>query len=124
MAQCSNIFIEAFDSRGAGCERTCACGKVYFDGINESQWDWAEGELETLRCYAKLHPDEYFEVDGAIGTLVIDGKSIVIGCSCDLAERYERFIVQNSEKLAKYLNKRVEELKSEAERTAVQESID
>ena len=36
--QCSELFDKVFDSRCAGCIRTCECGITYFDEYNV--WDW------------------------------------------------------------------------------------
>jgi len=111
--QCSDLFLDVFDSGCGGCIRTCECGIIHFDGFNE--WDWKEGELEALQEKAKKHPGRYVEKDCAIGTLSIDGIEIVYDCTCDLARKYEQFIISYGARLADYLNKRAELLRQNAE---------
>jgi len=110
--QCSEIFEKVFDTRGSGCVRKCACGITYFDG---SDWSaFYEGELEELRRKAQETPDKFVEWNQSVGCMEIGGQSIVYGCNCDTAQKYEQFIVNYSEQLAKYLNMRAAALRRKA----------
>lgn len=110
--QCSKLFDEVFDSSCGGCLRTCECGITYFDTYNI--WDWEEGELEELKQKAEDDPEHYVGIDCSVGTLSIDGREIVYGCTCKLAQRYEEFILDHAEQIAEYLNKRAILLKEKA----------
>lgn len=111
--QCSELFSNVFDSSCGGCIRTCECGITYFDGYNI--YDWEEGELEKLQQKAKEDPELYVERGCSIGTLEIGGSQIVYGCSCDLARKYENFILNHAEQLAEYLNRLAVILREKAE---------
>lgn len=114
--QCSDEFREAFDSGMAGCLRTCACGRTYFDSIQ--QWDWEEGELEQLIRKAEEDPDKYCAVDHAVGTLNIAG-GVVIGCRCDLASKYEAWLTEAAEEIAQYLNSKADLYREKADKIQV-----
>lgn len=118
-SQCSELFSEVFSSGYAGCIRTCDCGITYFDGYNS--WDWEVGELEKLRQKAKDDPHHYIEQDHSVSTIAIGETQIVHGCACDLAKRYETFILKHAVKLAKYLNKRAKMLREKAEQIEISE---
>lgn len=112
--QCSKLFEEVFDSSCGGCVRMCECGITYFDTSN--LYGWEEGELKELKKKAKEHPDKYIAIaDCAVGTMEINGREIVIGCTCDLARRYEKFIISHARQLAEYLNRRADALKKAAD---------
>jgi hypothetical protein len=111
--QCSELFSNIFDSGCGGCIRTCECGITYFYGCHH--WDFEEGELEELQQKAKDDPDHYVEQDCSIGTLEIGGIQIVYDCSCDLARKYENFILDHAGQLAEYLNRRGAILREKAE---------
>lgn len=113
MEQCSDLFAKVFDSHGSGCYRRCACGREHFD-ISDNGWSWAEGELEGLKAKAKENPDIYIEHDGAVGCLSISGIDVVYGCTCPLAAKNERFILDNEEQIAAYLRLRAAELRARA----------
>lgn len=117
--QCSELFDKVFDSRYGGCVRTCECGITYFDSYNE--WNWEDSELEKLQQKAKDDPKHYVEQNCAIGTMGIGGIEIVYGCTCDLAKRYEDFILVHAEKIAEYLNKRAVMLREKADSIEVKE---
>lgn len=116
--QCSELFIEVFDSRCGGCVRTCECGITHFDSFNI--YDWEDGELEDLQKKAKETPKKYFEHDCAIGTIGINGIEIVYGCTCDLAKKYETFLISHGALIAEYLNKRAKMLREHADKITVQ----
>lgn len=118
--QCSELFFDVFDSHCSGCLRTCTCGITHFDGYNV--WDWEDGELEGLQKKAKEAPEHYIEHDYAVSTMEVHGVEIVDGCTCDLARRYESFILNHTKQLAAYLNKRAVALKEEAAAIEVKES--
>lgn len=111
--QCSELFGDVFDSNCGGCCRTCECGITHFDGYNEYDRNW-DNELEELQQKAEKDPDHYVEHDCAIGTMEIGGIEIVYNCTCDLAQKYESFILRHARQLAEYLNRRAIMLKEEA----------
>ena len=117
--QCSELFSDSFDSRCAGCIRTCECGITYFDEYNV--WDWEEGELEKLQQKAKDDPEHYIGHNYSIGTIEIDGIEIVYGCTCNLARKYEDFILEHAGQIAEYLNKRAVMLREKADSIEVKE---
>lgn len=117
--QCSELFSDVFDSKYGGCIRTCECGITHFDTYNI--YDWEEGELEELQQKAKDDPEHYVEIDCAVGTIEIGGIEIVYGCTCNLAKKYEDFILNYAEQLAKYLNKRATMLREKADKIEVKE---
>jgi hypothetical protein len=112
--QCSDLFARVFDSHGGGCLRECACGRTHFDG-GDNGWTWDDGELEQLREKAAKEPDRYIEQDGTVFCMNIGGAEIVYGCTCDNAERYERFIRAHARQLAEYLRERAKELREAAD---------
>jgi hypothetical protein len=115
--QCSAEFSEAFDSHVGGCRRECECGRTHFDGYNQGI-TWEEGELEKLRELAATQPDKYIESDGSVGTMEINGVEIVWGCSCDLARKYEAFLVSHARQITAFLRGRSKRLREESEACA------
>jgi hypothetical protein len=105
--QCSALFSDVFDSHWCGHIYTCQCGITHFDGHNEQAWH--AGELDELR-----QREYYVEHNSAISTMQIHGKEIVLGCTCDLAQSYESFILNHTKQLAEYLNKLAVLLKEES----------
>ena len=113
--QCSELFEEIFDSGISGCRRDCACGRTYFDGNPQSGWGWEDGELERLRRQMAEHPDLYVETDCSVGTMIVNGYEVVYGCECNVAKKYETFLVNQAERIAKYLNQRAKLLRQKAD---------
>lgn len=113
-AQCSEEFSEAFSAHSGSCRHACRCGIVWFDNYNEGI-SWNEGELERLLKLAEDEPDKYRAADGAVSWMEIDGKTIVWGCSCTIAQNYERFLILHGPRIADYLRRRASRLKCEAE---------
>jgi len=95
----------------------CECGITRFDSYNI--WDWEEGELKKLQQKAKDDPNHYVETDCAIGTIEIGNQEIVYGCTCDIARKYENFILNHARQLAEYLNKYAANLRKTAEEIEV-----
>ena len=110
----SKIFEEVFDSHCGGIVRDCSCGITHFDTYNQG-CDWEEGELEGLEENAKNNPDRYRGHDHSIGTMEIGGHEIVFGCTCDLADKYEKFILNHAVQLKEYLNQRAKMLRERAD---------
>ena len=71
--------------------------------------------MEQLREKAAKEPDRYIEQDGTVFCMNIGGAEIVYGCTCDNAERYERFIRAHARQLAEYLRERAKELREAAD---------
>lgn len=122
MKQCSDEFIDAFDSHCAGCSRICTCGITHYD-TSDNGWTWEEGELEHLEELHLKSPEKYVPHDYAIGTMNILGNEIVIGCSCDIAKKYENFIVSHRKQIAGFLNKRAENILKAAQQDMVEATI-
>lgn len=110
--QCSELFKSVFFSHCSGIRRQCACGITYFNGCDKDYFD--EGEFEDLKEKAKKEPSKYIERDHDIGTLEIGGFEIVLGCTCNIASKYEKFILFNAEKIAEFLQLKAIELRNKA----------
>lgn len=111
--QCSDIFEQVFDARiGSNC-RTCVCGRTYFNSHDIGCFDG--DELEELEKKTLDDPDMYIAVDYTIGTMDIGGVDIVIGCSCDTAAKYERFILTHAKRLKEYLRLQAIALRKKAD---------
>lgn len=79
----------------------CDCGRTLFD--NSHQYDWEEGELERLEALAESDPEHYAVLDFGCSSVVIDGRTFVMGCPCNGLRAYENFIRNHAEQLAKFL---------------------
>lgn len=119
MNQCSEIFFDSFDSQCSGCVRVCECGITHFDEYNIP--DWEDGELEKMQQKARNDPKHYVGHDCAVSTTEINGIEIVYGCTCDLARKYESFILNYAKQIAGYLNRRAVLLREEAQEIEVKE---
>ena len=115
--QCTELFDNVFDSKCGGIVRTCECGITHFDVYNIH--DYEDGELEELQRNAQKDPEHYIAHDHSLGTMEIGGIEIVYDCSCDLAKKYENFIIGHDVQLAEYLNKRAAMLREKAKATEV-----
>jgi hypothetical protein len=111
----SELFENAFSDCLSGCKRLCACGRQCFD-ISDNDWDWEKGEFEALTKLALKNPSQCVGLPHACTTMTIDRREWVIGCPCNGATRYQKFIDHHAEKIAKYLKAKSAELKDEAER--------
>lgn len=91
-------FENAFDSRSSGCRGLCACGVEYYDVVN--QWDWDEGEFDSLVADPSTKP-----VDHAVGYVLFGGGQYVNACDCwiEEAERVVKFLENHSEQITEYL---------------------
>lgn len=117
MQNCSELFERVFSSHCSGIVRDCCCGRTYFNSSED--YCFEDGELECLLEQSKKDPEKYIEVDYSIGTMEIDGKEIVIGCKCDIAKKYENFILNHAQLLAKYLNEYAKQLEEKAQKVKV-----
>ena len=109
----TELFEDIFHSGSSGCIRTCDCGRTYFDEYDTTV-DWAEGELEDLQEKAKDNPEKFIPGDFSIPTLSIAGREFVLGCLCNESQKYEDFINNHDRQIAKYLNKKAEDLKTKS----------
>ena len=116
----SKIFEHAFDSMCGSLSHDCECGAVHFDGYND--YDWEEGELESLRERAKTDK-KYIEHDHSIGWMEIGGCDFVYDCPCSKADQYEKFISSHGSQIATYLNALAKEKKEEADNMTITESL-
>lgn len=110
--QCSDIFAEAFSSHCGGYMRECACGRVYYN--TNGGWDVTEEELDEVEERCTKEPEKYFDLDCTVTTMEIGGESIVYGCCCNKARRYERFLINHAEQIVDYLRKRAALLREKA----------
>jgi len=111
--QCSDIFMEVFDSHCGGILRECHCGRITFDST--SDFGWEANELEDLMRKSTIYPDQYIATDSTVGTMIIGGVEIVYGCKCETAKKYENFIRNEAAKLAEYLKKYAQSLREKAD---------
>ena len=113
MKQCSALFEKVFDSGSGGVVRTCVCGRTFYNYMDSGCFE--PGELEVLEAKNKVDSDKCCAVDHTIGTISINGLEIVMGCHCDNAQKYEKFILNHSRQLAEYLRRHAVNLREEAE---------
>ena len=111
--QCSELFADIFDSCSGGNIRTCACGRTFYNYMDTGSFD--TGELEKLEAKQKSKPEKYFACDHTIGTMEIGDVEIVYGCQCDLAKKYEQFILAHAEQLSEYLRRYAATLREKAD---------
>jgi len=97
--QCSDEFLEVFDSHIGTFSTTCSCGKTHFDNYNIG---FDEVELEELLELSKKYPDIYIKRNQSIGSIEIGNRIIVIGCDCNNAELAEKFLLDNMKQIIKY----------------------
>ena len=102
-------FVDAFRTNGSGCRRQCACGKEYYDAYNSGCWD--DGEVESL----EKNPNA-FGRDYAVGEVIVAGKAYADACDCWHKRALEvmRFIDENAQSIATYLNAEKRRLTAEA----------
>lgn len=109
----SPLFSDVFSLGISGCRGTCHCGREFFDNYNTGI-TWEDGELDRLHQLAREKPDRYFPCEGSVSFIEIDGLQFVWGCKCGGAARYERFLIKNGTRIAKYLCERAKQLEAEA----------
>ena len=112
----SDTFAYAFVT-GGGCVCECVCGRVHYDWVNF--YDWEDGELEGLKEKSAAHPDDYIGHDYTVETSDLDGRFYVVGCPCNGLYQYERFILNYSSRISKFLSARAKEIEREAEAAAL-----
>lgn len=107
-------FIEAFGSRGSGCIRECACGRVFYN--SDGGWDWEEGELEKL-----LADPTATNLDYSVSTVLFEGKEFVPDCLCwrPRAHRVIKFLQAHDQEIAAFLAAEKKRLTRIAERAPV-----
>ncbi len=97
------------------------CGRTYF--CDEPAEDFGE-ELERLREKAENQPDKYIERQDEISYGRLDGKTAVIGCSCDAIAKYEEIFWKSRYVIQDYLANRARTLRNMArEETARADSV-
>jgi len=111
--QCSELFESVFDSHMGGIVRTCVCGITTYSYLDRSCFEW--GELEKLEAKHLTDPEHYRPVDHTVGTMMINGEEIVVGCPCDRARKWEAFIRGEAKRLAVYLRRYAEQLRKMAD---------
>jgi hypothetical protein len=68
-------FKEACRTTLSSCRDTCACGRVFFDGVNS--WDWDEDELEKLQ-----EDPSATQLNYTVDMLDVEGTHYVRDCDC------------------------------------------
>lgn len=117
-------FEEAFSSGFGGCRMDCACGRTHFDNSIGNGWTWEEGEREELERLAQEEPDRYLPCDGSVGSVEVGGMNIVIGCPCNKADQYEKFITSHGRPIAAFLLARGARLLKEAQEINEETKVD
>lgn len=107
----SHEFEDAFRANHGSIMGDCElCGRTIFCNGGHT-YGYDEGELEKLQKLAKEKPDKYVEwtdCDGvSFGT--IQGMQFVLGCDCNQLRRYEEFVWQHRQEIAKYLMTRIKD---------------
>lgn len=105
----------AFGRGGTCCDVTCGeCGRTYFV-TGPGHGDYPSGVLDCLRQKAVVEPDKFIEVPdfSSMTSLILGGKTVVIGCVCDPTKRYSDWIEERADELIEYLR-----LLLESKRTA------
>jgi hypothetical protein len=114
----SDIFKNCFDSGIGHAELTCECGRHHFDVWNDYDSEF-EVRREELRKKEEIDPDKYIQHEHSIGSVFINGTEIVMDCKCDLAQNYEKLIIEYAPQISKYLNERAKSLKEHAKNIEV-----
>lgn len=118
--KCSELFEDIFDSRSGCLIETCTCGITWFNKHDYNFYD--KGEFEKLLEQEIKNPNKFIGVDHSVGTILINGTQIVIGCKCDNAYKWEQFIIKHDEQIAEYLNKRAKLLREKAKSIEVKKN--
>jgi hypothetical protein len=81
-------------------------------------------KVEEMRQLFKTEPDKWIEADEWIETARIDGRTLVVGCPCNILGRYEQFVWRYRQEILAYLGARcADRLEScEVDMKAVRES--
>lgn len=116
----SRSFEIAWSSGISGCRMECNCGRTFFDD-SSNDWDWEDGELESLRESALAQPDRVIgSTKGSSTSFVFEGVWYVDSCPCtEKLKRYEDFILRNAVQIAAYLNRNAEDEESHAKNSKV-----
>ncbi len=90
-------FIDGFTDHGAGCRRQCYCGKNYYNGSGD--WDWEPGELEALEA-----DKESIAIPHPIGCVYFEGREYAIDCDCwhNRARQIMGFLDSHKGRIAEY----------------------
>lgn len=113
MNNITSRFRSSFNDGMGSCYAVCACGREHYDS-SDNHWDWEDGELENLIERDKTDPNVIGQ-DGSIGGVELMGCRIIDNCECDLAEKYENFLLRHAEQIADYLRSMAKEMKEKSE---------
>lgn len=113
----SEMFEDIVQNGGSLTAECDGCGRTYF-ATGKAGADYEDDELMGLREDSKKKPDRFIEWANCdfIPRGEIDGKTLVIGCECNVLSRYENWIWRHRYLIAQYLNKRSKEEFEEAQR--------
>ena len=105
-----DLFERAFSANIISCRRSCACGRVFWDGEN-SGYSWEDGEVEALEKDPNATRLPY-----AVSILSIEGREVVADCNCwlDRAKALTRILDLNGEQFTKWYNLRKKEAIAQA----------
>ena len=100
MNKASEIFWDAFVD-GGSIATECSCGRTHFSYSEDN--DWEENELEELLEKQKEYPDKYIGTeDDCVAVAMIQGNPVCYNCPCNIAAKYENFILQHETEIIKY----------------------
>lgn len=100
----STMFLYSL-SRSAGCRRECPHGITFFDGWNEGQWDFEDGELERLNALAISEPEHYVSVPDGPESASCNNVEYVTDCEKCMEQlaRFEQFIWSHRHQIADFM---------------------
>ena len=114
----SEMFEDAFMSPCSGIRRSCECGREFYDLSEGDSTNWERGEWADLT--ARDDGDRVIGFPHSVGVYVISDREYVVGCPCNAGGPAERWILENADNIARYLNERAKALRAKADRIEVQ----
>ncbi|MFA5019516.1 MAG: hypothetical protein WC533_00275 [Candidatus Pacearchaeota archaeon] len=100
------------------------CGRMHFYGCEDGEFDWDEGELETLLAKSKKSPDRFICHEYPVEWGFLDGKKYVPDCPCNSGSKYEQLFLNERFLIGRFLLARAEKIRREsAQESALAGSI-
>lgn len=104
--QASELFMDLVCSGGTPSIDCQLCGRTHFATGPLSTEDPVQ--IEEMRASAAKYPDKWLESgDDSLAFGYLDGRQVVWNCPCHKMRRYEDFIWDHRELIAKYLKARL-----------------
>lgn len=103
-------FEKAFSDHASGCLLQCNCGRVFYDTVNN--YDWEEGELERLDADSNATG-----LPHSCGHIGFEGRRYCDGCNCwhDRALKIMEFLDAHDVQIAEWFKLERGRKKSEFE---------